>query len=233
MIVKFENITKIYPPKTPQSKAIVALENVSFEVERGEFVSIVGKSGAGKTTLVKLLLALEKPTFGRIFLDDVEISQSKPNLLLKTRRKIGVIYQDYKLLSKKTVFENIAYILVVRGVKDEEIQSKVSNILKLTSLSEKAYNFPEELSGGEQQRVAIARAIVDKPELILADEPTGNLDPYHTYEVISLLRKINELGKTVILATHNKEIVNRLGKRVITLEEGRIIRDEKEGRFIL
>ena len=226
-MIKFQNVTKTYPSNT------IALENVSFEVKEGEFASIVGKSGAGKTTLVRLLLALEKPTLGEIFFNDISIHKIKPFQIPELRRKIGVVYQDYKLLSTKTIYENIAYVLAVKGLKNKIINQRVPKILELTGLKEKSNNFPGELSGGEQQRVAIARAIVTQPEVIVADEPTGNLDPYNTYDVISLLKRINKMGKTVILATHDKETINKLGRRVISLEKGRLIRDDKKGRFIM
>lgn len=226
-MIKFQNITKIYPPNT------VVLDNVSFEIKFGEFVSIVGKSGAGKTTLIRLLLGLEEPTSGEIIFDGNNIHKIKSGRLQKIRQKIGVVYQDYKLLTTKTVYENIAYVMAVKGEKNEKINKEVAQILEVTGLSKKANNFPDELSGGEQQRLAVARAIVNQPDVVVADEPTGNLDPYNTYEVINLLKKINEMGKTVILASHDKEIINNLGKRVITLEGGKVIRDDKEGRFIL
>ncbi|MBU4274891.1 cell division ATP-binding protein FtsE [Patescibacteria group bacterium] len=226
-MIKFQNVTKTYPPDT------TVLNNVSFEIKLGEFVSIVGKSGAGKTTLIRLLLGLEKPTSGQILFKETNILHKKRSQLQELRQKIGVIYQDYKLLGHKTVYENIAYVMAVKGEKDEKIKKEVANILEITGLSAKADNFPNELSGGEQQRLAVARAIVNQPDVIVADEPTGNLDPYNTYEVISLLNKFHETGKTVIFASHNKEIINKLGKRVITLEEGKVIRDDKKGRFIL
>jgi len=226
-MIKFQNVTKIYPPN------IKVLDNISFEIKLGEFVSIVGKSGAGKTTLVRLLLGLEKPTSGQILFNETNILHTNRSQLQELRQKIGVVYQDYKLLNHKTVYENIAYVMAVKGEKDEKIKKEVNQILEITGLSGKANNFPNELSGGEQQRLAVGRAIVNQPDVIVADEPTGNLDPYNTYEVISLLNKFHETGKTVILATHNKEIINKLGRRVITLEEGRLIRDDKKGRFIL
>jgi cell division transport system ATP-binding protein len=226
-MIKFQNITKIYPPNT------TALDNVSFEVKTKEFVSIVGKSGAGKTTLLKLLLAEEKPSSGRIFFDNQDIQKIQPEKLPELRRKIGAVFQDYKLLPSKTCYENIAYAMEVIGATDEEIARDVTEVLGIVGLTERANNFPPQLSGGERQRAAIARALIHRPQVILADEPTGNLDPYHTLDIIRLLLKINELGTTVILATHNKDIINSLGKRVVTLQEGRLIRDEEEGRFVL
>jgi len=226
-MIKFQNITKIYPPKT------IALDDVSFEIEAKEFVCLVGKSGAGKTTLLKLILAEERPTSGRIFFDNQDIQKIKPGHLPELRRKTGAVFQDYKLLSSKTVYENIAYAMEVVGASDSEIARDVAEILDIVGLTGQAHNFPAQLSGGERQRVAIARALIHRPEVILADEPTGNLDPYHTLDIIRLLLKINEFGTTVILSTHNKEIINSLGKRAITLHQGKIIRDEKIGRFIL
>jgi cell division transport system ATP-binding protein len=228
-MIKFQRVTKIYPG----SKPVVALDDVSFEIKEKEFVSIVGRSGAGKTTLLKLILAEERPTKGRIFFDGQELSKIKTKELPRLRQRIGAVFQDYKLLPSKTVYENIAYALEVIGASDFQIARDVPEVLEIVGLRERAFNFPAELSGGEKQRAAIARALIHRPDVILADEPTGNLDPYHTSEIINLLLKIHQLGRTVILATHNKEIINSLGKRVITLEAGRIIRDEEKGRFIL
>jgi len=231
-MVKFQNVTKIYPGHAA-GPATVALEDVSFEVKPEEFVSIVGRSGAGKTTLLRLLLAEEKPTRGQIFFDDIDVHKLPSNRLPQLRKKIGAVFQDYELLPNKTAYENIAYVMEVIGLSDKEIARDVPEVLEIVGLKDRTNNFPTELSGGERQRVAIARALIHRPEVILADEPTGNLDPYHTLDIIRLLLKIQEMGTTVILATHDKETINRLGKRVITLEEGRIIRDEEKGRFIL
>ena len=226
-MVKFQNTTKVYNFHT------VALDNITFDVEKKGFVSIVGKSGAGKTTLLKLLLAEEKPTKGRIFFEGQDVHKIKTGHIPELRKKIGVIFQDYKLLPSKTVYENVAYVLEVIGAGDAEISKDVPHVLEVVGLADKLNNFPKELSGGEKQRVAIARALIHRPDIILADEPTGNLDPYHEREVINLLLKINEMGTTVMLATHNKEIINNLRRRVITLEKGKLIRDEEKGRFIL
>ena len=226
-MIRFENVTKIYPPDT------VALKNISFEVEKKEFVSIVGKSGAGKTTLLKLLLISEKPSQGKIFFGGRDISEMGPEEIPEHRKRIGAVFQDYKLLDSKNAYENVVYIMEVLGKSDEEIVRDVPKVLDIVGLTERADHFPAELSAGERQRAAIARALIHRPEVILADEPTGNLDPYNTSEIIRLLLKINELGTTIILATHNKEIINSLGRRVITLDKGKIVRDEKEGRFIL
>jgi len=226
-MIKFENVTKIYEPD------VVVLQEISFEVKEGEFVSIVGKSGAGKTTLIRMILGLENPTSGSIFFEGKNISELSGPELQKMRRRIGGIYQDYKLLSAKTVYENVAYIMEIEGRAGEEITRDVPKVLEAIGLGEKTNNFPNELSGGEQQRLAIARALVIYPDVIIADEPTGNLDPYNSYEVISLLEKINKAGKTVILSTHDREIINKLGKRVITIEGGRVLRDDQKGRFII
>ncbi len=225
-MIKLQDITKIFP------RNILALENVSFEIKPKEFVSIAGKSGAGKTTLFRLLLAEEKPTKGQIFFDGQDLSKIEPEKLPPLRRKIGAVFQDYKLLPSKTTYENIAYVMEVIGATEEEIARDVTQVLEIVGLENRAQNFPAELSAGECQRAAIARALIHRPDVILADEPTGNLDPYHTLEILRLLLKIHELGTTIILATHNKEIINSLEKRVITLERGRVIRDEEKGRFV-
>ncbi len=232
LMIKFQNIIKIYSNRLNLQPA-VALDDISFEIKPKEFVSIVGKSGAGKTTLLRMLLAEEKPSKGRVFFDNQDIHKVKKSQLPKLRRRIGAVFQDYKLFPLKTAYENVAYALEVIGAADEEISRDVPKVLEIVGLSDKTHNFPVELSGGERQRVAIARALVHRPDVILADEPTGNLDPYHTSDIIRLLLNINEFGTTVILATHNKEIINSLGKRVITLEKGKMIRDQEKGRFIL
>ncbi len=226
-MIKFQKVTKIYPPKT------IALKDVSFEVKKNEFVAIVGRSGAGKTTLLKLLLGEEKPTRGKVFFDGDEVSSLRSSEIPYIRRRIGAVFQDYKLLASKTTYENVAYVLEVMGVPESQILRDVPQVLEIVGLSHRAFNFPAELSGGEKQRVAIARALIHRPDVILADEPTGNLDPYNTSEIINLLLKIHQLGTTIILATHDKEIINSLNKRVITLEDGRIVKDEKKGKFIL
>lgn len=226
-MINFYGVSKVYNHNS------VALEEVSFKINPNEFVSIVGRSGAGKSTIIKLLIGEEKPTKGRIFFGQYEVNKLKNKELPALRRHIGIIFQDFKLLPTKTAYENVAFALEVVGRPAREIKDLVPQVLDMVGLLDKANNFPHELSGGEKQRVAIARAMIHRPEVILADEPTGNLDPFHTFEIINLLLKINELGTTVILATHDKEIVNFLNKRVITLESGRIIRDEEKGKFIL
>jgi len=231
-MLSINNITKIYPSRRGNSPTI-ALDDISFAIKGKEFVSIVGKSGAGKTTLLKLLLAEERPSSGHILFDDLDIHKIKTSQLPKLRQRIGTVFQDYKLFSSKTIYENVAYIMEAMGASKDEIQRDVSQILGIVGLTDKADNFPNELSGGEKQRATIARALIHRPDIILADEPTGNLDPYHTFDIIRLLVKIYELGTTVILATHDKEVINSLGKRVITLDGGRVVRDEERGRFIL
>lgn len=226
-MIYFENVSKIYSPLS------IALENVTFAIEPGEFVSLVGQSGAGKTTLIKLLLAEERPTEGKVFFESQDIHNLSWAELPAIRRKMGTVFQDFKLLPTKTSYENVAFALESAGKLDEEIASDVPHVLDLVGIRDKAWHFPHELSGGERQRVAIARAIVNRPDVIVADEPTGNLDPLNTWEIIKLFGKINEMGTIVVLATHNKDIINAIGKRVITLENGRITRDEKRGRYVL
>ena len=226
-MIKFEKVTKTYSPKT------IALDNISFKVKKKEFVCVVGKSGVGKTTLLRLLMAEEKPTSGRVLFNNQDLQEIKAKDLPAFRRKIGVVFQDYKLLPSKTTYENVAYALEVIGHPEEEIKRDVTKVLGIVGLLEKANNFPLQLSEGEKQRMAIARALIHQPEVILADEPTGNLDPYHTLEIIRLLLKINQLETTIILSTHNREVINSLEKRTITLDQGKIIRDEEKGRFIL
>lgn len=226
-MIIFQNVTKTY------NHNVTALDKVNFKVQPGEFVSIVGRSGAGKSTVVKLLIGEEKPTKGQIFFGSYEVNKLKPKEFPEFRRHIGVIFQDFRLLARKTAFENVAFALEVAGRPQEEINGNVPQVLDMVGLMDKMRNFPAELSGGEKQRVALARAMVNHPDVIIADEPTGNLDPFNTWEVIKLLTKINELGSTVILATHDKEIVNALGQRVVTLEKGVVVRDEPNGRFII
>ncbi len=226
-MIAFQNVYKVYNSHS------VALEDVDFRINPGEFISLVGRSGAGKSTAVTLLIGEEKPTRGRIFFGQYEVNKLKDKELPVFRRHIGVIFQDFRLLPNKNVHENVAFAMEAAGRPQSEIRELVPQVLDMVGLSDKLSNFPHELSGGEKQRVAIARAMVNRPEVIIADEPTGNLDPFHTSEIIGLLQKINELGTTLILATHDKEIVNRLEKRVITLDQGRLIRDEEKGKYIL
>lgn len=229
-MISFNSVTKIYPTCAGE---IVAIDDVSFEIAKGEFISVVGKSGAGKTTLLKLLLAEEKPTRGNVFFEGQNVDEIRSADLPQVRRRIGSVFQDYKLLPFKKTFENVAYALEVIGADDATIKRDVPKVLDIVGLADRIQNYPEELSGGERQRAAIARALIHRPDVILADEPTGNLDPYNAHDIIKLLVKINEMGTTVVLATHDKQIINSLGKRVITLEDGRMIKDEQKGRFIL
>lgn len=231
-MISFEAVSKIYQSRY-NGAPVVALDNVSFGIKGKEFVSIVGKSGAGKTTLLKMILAEERPTSGKIIFDGEDISEIKKSKIPFLRRRIGTVFQDYKLISSKTAYENVAYVMEIMGKSDNEIARDVSSVFNLVDLTKCSHNFPSELSGGEKQRLAIARALIHKPEIILADEPTGNLDPYNTLEIIRILVKIYELGTTVILATHDKELINILKKRVISLDKGKIIKDEERGRFIL
>lgn len=231
-MISFQNVSKIYSKNKNISVPTVALKDISFQIRDTEFVSIVGKSGSGKTTLLRILLGEEKPSTGTVLFNDIDLSEIKDKDLPFLRRKIGVIFQDYKLLPNKTAYENVAYALEVIGADRKDIDRDVSEILEIVGLTHRANHFPAELSGGEKQRVAIARALIHRPDIILADEPTGNLDPYHSLDIIKLLIKIYELGTTIILTTHDKEIINSLKKRVITLENGRVIRDEEKGKFI-
>lgn len=226
-MIHFQNVSKIYSP------TVVALENISFKIKKGDFLVLAGKSGAGKTTLLKLILAQEMPSRGKVIFDGQEIYKIKKDQLPYLRRKIGSVFQDYKLLPSKTTWENVAFALEVVEATDEEINKNVPKVLEIVGLDDKADSFPYELSAGQKQRASIARALIHRPEIILADEPTGNLDPHNTSEIINLLKKINELGTTVVLASHNKEIIKKLKKRTITLEQGRLIRDDEKGEFIL
>jgi cell division transport system ATP-binding protein len=226
-MIYFDNVSKIYRDGTP------ALEDINVTINPKEFVSIVGHSGAGKTTLLKMLLAQEKPSSGSVFFEDIDVHALPPSAVHHYRRKMGMVFQDFRLIPNKTAYENIAFAMEAAGRADDEIESDVPYILELVDLTSKANHFPNQLSGGEQQRVAIGRAIINQPDLIIADEPTGNLDPINTYEVVEILKKINELGTTVLITTHNKGVVDAMGKRVITMDRGRIIRDDPQGQYIL
>lgn len=227
-MIYFDNVSKIY-----NSGQSVALRDITFQVAPSEFVSVVGHSGAGKTTLLKMIIAEDRPTQGTVFFQSLNIHNIPRSSLPQYRRKIGTVFQDFKLLPHKTAFENIAFAMEANGRTDEEIAENVPQALSLVDLDNKSWHFPHELSGGEKQRVAIARAIVNQPDIIIADEPTGNLDPIATYEVVQILKKINDLGTTVIMTTHNKGVIDALGRRVITMDEGRIVRDDQEGRYVL
>ncbi|OGI45620.1 cell division ATP-binding protein FtsE [Candidatus Nomurabacteria bacterium GWB1_40_6] len=222
-MIYFNNVSKNY-------KDAVALDGVTFTVEPGEFLSIVGHSGAGKTTLVKMILADEFPSDGTVFFESINVHRLKNKELTDLRRRIGVVFQDFKLLPNKTAYENIAFAMEAVGKTEEEIASDVPHVLELVDLSQKLHHFPHQMSGGEQQRLAIARAIINQPELIIADEPTGNLDPVNTYEIVQILKKINDMGTTVILTTHNRGVIESVDKRVITLENGKLVRDTKHSK---
>ncbi|MBT3689990.1 cell division ATP-binding protein FtsE [bacterium] len=226
-MIKLKKVSKYYNTGT------YALKDVDLNINPGEFVSIVGQSGTGKTTLIRLIIAEERATEGKIIVGGWDITNIGEREVPFLRRQIGVVFQDFKLLQKKTVFENISFALESCGATNERIDKVIPQILKIVSLEGKSEHYPSQLSGGEQQRVVIARSLVHKPKLLVADEPTGNLDSLNTKEIIDLLKKINELGTTVILVTHNREVVNSLKKRVITIDEGQIVSDQLKGRYIL
>ncbi len=224
-MIYFDKVSKIYNGGT------VALEDVTLTVDPKEFVSIVGHSGAGKTTLLKMLLAEDRPTAGSVFFESTNIHKLRRRAISRLRRRIGMIFQDFRLLPARTAYENVAFAMEAAGRSDEEIHSDVPYALGLVDLGERMWNFPHELSGGEKQRVAIARAIVNQPDILVADEPTGNLDPVNTYDIVQILKKINGLGTTVLLTTHNTGVVESLKRRVITMERGRVVGDEAHGHY--
>ena len=228
-MIVFQGVSKHYGKKHEST----ALEDVTFEVNQGEFVSLAGRSGAGKSTIIKLLIGEEKPTRGRVFFGQYEVNKLEDKELPAFRRHIGVVFQDFRLLPTKNAYENVAFALEVAGRPQREIAELVPQVLDMVGLGDKMKNFPGQLSGGERQRVAIARAMIHRPEVVIADEPTGNLDPFHTFEIVKLLEKINQLGTTVVLATHDKEVINGLERRVITLDRGRVVRDEPNGKYLL
>jgi cell division transport system ATP-binding protein len=226
-MIYFDKVSKMYKDGTP------ALDDVSLTIKPKEMVTIVGHSGAGKTTLLKMLLVQERPTSGTVFFESMDVHSVPASELHHYRRKIGMIFQDFRLIPNKTAYENIAFAMEAAGREDDEIATDVPYILDLVGLGGKAHHFPDQLSGGEQQRVAIGRAIINQPDVIIADEPTGNLDPVNTFEIVEILKKINELGTTIILTTHNKGVVDAMGKRVITMEKGKIARDDQHGQYTL
>ncbi len=226
-MISFEHVTKIYQRKN------FGLEDVSLQIHPGEFVSIVGQSGSGKTTLAKLIIAEERADRGRIVIGGWDITRIPHGDVPTLRRQIGVVFQDFKLLPRKTLFENVAFALEVAGESNQRIASVVPQVLKIVGLENKVDRYPEHISGGEQQRVVIARSLVHRPKLLVADEPTGNLDSINAQEIVTLLKKINEFGTTIVLVTHNREIVNMLKKRVITIDHGHIIADQKAGKYLL
>ena len=224
-LIELKDVTKKY------DKSTTALRHIDLSVNSGEFVYLVGPSGAGKSSFIKLLYREEKVSAGTLKVGEFNLTKMKKRQIPILRRSIGVVFQDYKLLPKKTIFENVAYAMQVIGEKPREIKKRVPEVLELVGLKHKMRSFPDQLSGGEQQRVAIARAIVNNPKVLIADEPTGNLDPEISWEIMQLLERINLQGTTVLMATHNKQIVDNLRHRVIAIEEGRIVRDEEEGEY--
>lgn len=225
-MIRFENVTKVYGNKK-------ALDNINLQINHGEFISLVGQSGAGKSTLLKLIFGEERLDGGRILIDDVDIASLEEHEIPYLRRKIGVVFQDIKLLPRRTAFENVAFAMEVAGYKREKIEKDVPKILEIVGIHEKMHNFPNEMSGGEKQRVAIARALAHKPVLLLADEPTGNLDEINSYEILDLLQKINNFGTTVVLATHARDLVNKIQKKVVTMEKGQVVLQQEHGRYKL
>lgn len=219
-MIQFVNVSKVYP------NGAVALEGVNLSIEKGEFITIVGPSGAGKTTLTKLILGEEEPTEGTVLVENQDINIFSMTELTLLRRRIGTVFQEFRLLQNKTAYENIAFAMEAAGKSDEEIISDVPHVLQLVDLQDRMFHFPNQLSGGEKQRLAIARAIINQPEVLIADEPTGNLDSASTDEVIHILKKINDLGTTVILTTHDQQLINAVGRRIITMEKSRIVGDE-------
>lgn len=218
-------MSKIY------DNGVKALDSVNIDIKKGEFVFLVGPSGAGKSTLVKLLLKEIEPTEGQIILNNMDITKVKNRRIPYIRRSIGVVFQDFRLLPNKTVYENVSFAMEIVGASSREIRRRVPMILSMVDLSSKAYSYPDQLSGGEHQRVAIARAIVNSPPVLLADEPTGNLDPDTAWEIMKILKEVNRRGTTVLMATHAKDIVNSMKRRVIAIEEGRVVRDEEKGVY--
>jgi len=225
-IISLNNVTKKY------KNGVTAIYDLDLKIKKGEFIFVIGGSGSGKSTLIKMLYREEKPTKGEIFVGGVNVARLRNSRVYKLRRKLGIVFQDYRLLPKLTVYENVAFALEAIGAKGSEIRIKTLKALELVGLKGKIRNYPDELSGGEQQRVAIARAIVNDPKLILCDEPTGNLDPKMSLEIVKVLLEINKTtGTTVIMATHDKDIVNKFKQRVIVIKEGRIVKDYEEGKY--
>lgn len=224
-MIKFINVSKVYKNGTK------ALENINITIDKGEFVFIVGHSGAGKSTMIKLLLKEIEPTSGKIILEDKDITKVKNRRIPYIRRKVGVVFQDFRLLPNKTVYENVAFAMEIIGSHPMEIKKRVPEVLEMVELGEKANDYPDQLSGGEHQRVSIARAIVNNPPVLIADEPTGNLDPDTAWEIMKILKSINGRGTTVLMATHAKDIVNCMKRRVVALEDGKVARDEEKGVY--
>jgi cell division transport system ATP-binding protein len=226
-MIRFENVSKIYKGD------FAALEDINLEIKEGEFVTIIGQSGAGKSTLLKLIYAEEMPTSGAVVFEEMVTSNISRRKLPYYRRNIGTIFQDFKLLPRKTAFENVAFALEVASIPREEIEEDVPQMLEIVGLGDKMEKFPYQLSMGEQQRVSFARALIHRPKIIVADEPTGNLDPVSSWDIVNLMLKINKLGTTVILASHDKDVVDKANKRVVVIEKGKIIGDYEQGRYKL
>ena len=224
-MIRFINVSKEY------KNGVKALSNVSLSIKKGEFVFLVGSSGAGKSTLIKLILKEEEPTEGKIYLNDKDITKVKNRRIPYIRRNVGVVFQDFRLLPNKTVYENVAFAMEIIGAHPKEIRRNVPMVLSMVDLSKKAHCYPDELSGGEHQRVAISRAIVNNPPMLIADEPTGNLDPETAWDIMKVLRDINRRGTTILMATHAKNIVDIMKKRVIAIDAGKVIRDEEKGVY--
>jgi cell division transport system ATP-binding protein len=224
-MIEFRNVTKYY------DNGVLALEDVSFRIEKGEFAFIVGPTGMGKSTLLKLIYREELPTKGEVIVGGVNIARLKPHQVALLRRRLGVVFQDFKLLPNKTVYENVAFALEVMGYSNREIRTRVGKVLDIVGLLHKSNCYPNELSGGEQQRTSIARALVNNPAILIADEPTGNLDMTTSWEIMEFFRRINARGTTIVMATHNREIVNAMRQRVISLYKGRIVKDEYNGSY--
>lgn len=224
--IKFKDVEKTY------KNGVNAVYDVNLEIKKGEFVFVIGASGSGKSTLIKMLYREEKPTKGEIYLGGINVAKVKNSKVYKLRRKIGIVFQDYKLLPKQTVYENVAFALEIYGLPTDEVRKKVLKALDLVGLKNRIKSYPDQLSGGEQQRVAIARAIVNSPKLLICDEPTGNLDPDTSLEIMKVIEKINDLGTTIVMATHDRDMVNKMKKRVIMLDNGKIVKDYEKGRYI-
>ena len=223
--IKFKNVEKTY------KNGVNALYNIDLDIKKGEFVFVIGATASGKSTLIKMLYRQEKPSYGEIYVGGINVAKIKNNKVYKLRRKIGIVFQDYKLLPKLTAYENVAFALEMYGLPNNEIRRKVLKALDLVGLKAKTKSYPDQMSGGEQQRVAIARAIVNSPKLLICDEPTGNLDPDTSLEIMRVIEKINDLGTTIVMATHDREMVDKMKKRVVLLDNGKLAKDYEKGSY--